>query len=127
MIDTMATLKDCEILGGLDDAMLAKLAEAAGPRTFSLGDTIFDAGDQRLEFWLLVSGQVEVRVEAGDGGGLKLKAEDVEAGRLIEDQADLVVLGADPLAGVENLSAIERVFVEGSEVYSAAGWHRGQR
>ena len=39
----------------------------------------------------LIKGKVG-HVEAGDGGGLKLKAEDVEAGRLIEDQADLVVL-----------------------------------
>ncbi|MCG6923982.1 MAG: FAD-dependent oxidoreductase [Acidobacteria bacterium] len=39
----------------------------------------------------LVKGKVG-RVEAGEGGALKLRAEDVEAGRLIEDEADLVVL-----------------------------------
>jgi quinone-modifying oxidoreductase subunit QmoA len=39
----------------------------------------------------LVKGKVG-HVEAGEGGGLKLRAEDVDAGRLIEDQADLVVL-----------------------------------
>jgi len=39
----------------------------------------------------LVKGKVG-HVEAGEGGALKLRAEDVEAGRLIEDEADLVVL-----------------------------------
>jgi quinone-modifying oxidoreductase subunit QmoA len=39
----------------------------------------------------LIKGKVG-HVETGGGGDLKLKAEDVEAGRLIEDEADLVVL-----------------------------------
>jgi quinone-modifying oxidoreductase subunit QmoA len=56
---------------GRNEELLARLAEEKGVR--------------------LVKGKVG-HVEAGDGGGLKLKAEDVEAGRLIEDQADLVVL-----------------------------------
>jgi quinone-modifying oxidoreductase subunit QmoA len=56
---------------GRNEEILARLAELKGVR--------------------LVKGKVG-QVKAGDGGGLKLKAEDVEAGRLIEDQADLVVL-----------------------------------
>ena len=56
---------------GRNEEILARLAEQKGVR--------------------LVKGKVG-HVEAGDDGGLKLKAEDVEAGRLIEDQADLVVL-----------------------------------
>jgi quinone-modifying oxidoreductase subunit QmoA len=56
---------------GRNEEILARLAEEQGVR--------------------LIKGKVG-HVEAGDDGGLKLKAEDVEAGRLIEDQADLVVL-----------------------------------
>ena len=56
---------------GRNEELLARLAEEKGVR--------------------LIKGKVG-QVVAGDGGGLKLKAEDVEAGRLIEDQADLVVL-----------------------------------
>jgi quinone-modifying oxidoreductase subunit QmoA len=39
----------------------------------------------------LLKGKVG-KVEAGQGGALRLRAEDVEAGRLIEDEVDLVVL-----------------------------------
>jgi quinone-modifying oxidoreductase subunit QmoA len=56
---------------GRNEEILARLAEEKGVR--------------------LVKGKVG-QVSAGEGGGLKLKAEDVEAGRLVEDQADLVVL-----------------------------------
>jgi quinone-modifying oxidoreductase subunit QmoA len=56
---------------GRNEEILARLAEEKGVR--------------------LIKGKVG-QVEAGDGGALKLKAEDVEAGRLVEEQADLVVL-----------------------------------
>jgi quinone-modifying oxidoreductase subunit QmoA len=56
---------------GRNEEILARLAQERGVR--------------------LVKGKVG-QVEAGGGGALKLRAEDVEAGRLIEDQADLVVL-----------------------------------
>ncbi|MCU0302979.1 MAG: aspartate ammonia-lyase [Thermoanaerobaculales bacterium] len=69
MTDTIDTLKTCEILAGLDGATLAGLAEIAETRTFAMGEALFVAGGERLNFWLLVSGQVEVRVESGDAGG----------------------------------------------------------
>jgi len=56
---------------GRNEELLARLAEEKGVR--------------------LIKGKVG-QVTAGEAGGLKLKAEDVEAGKLIEDQADLVVL-----------------------------------
>jgi quinone-modifying oxidoreductase subunit QmoA len=56
---------------GRNEELLARLAEEKGVR--------------------LVKGKVG-RVKDGDGDALKLRAEDVEAGRLIEEEADLVVL-----------------------------------
>jgi quinone-modifying oxidoreductase subunit QmoA len=56
---------------GRNEELLARLAEEKGVR--------------------LVKGKVG-RVKASEGGALKLRAEDVEAGRLVEGEADLVVL-----------------------------------
>jgi quinone-modifying oxidoreductase subunit QmoA len=56
---------------GRNEELLARLAEESGVR--------------------LIKGKVG-QVEAADGGALKLRAEDVEAGRLLEEEADLVVL-----------------------------------
>jgi len=69
MNDTIQTLKTCEILGGLDDGLLDLLAEVAEHRSYALGDALFVSGDERLVFWLIVKGQVEVRVESGDAAG----------------------------------------------------------
>ncbi len=69
MKNTIKILKSCEILGGLDEGTLAKLAGAAEHQRYALGEALFVAGGERLDFWLLVSGQVEVRVESGDAGG----------------------------------------------------------
>jgi len=69
MNDTIEILKSCEILGGLDDSLLAMLEEVAERRSYALGEALFVSGDERSTFWLLVSGQVEVRVEAGDAAG----------------------------------------------------------
>ncbi len=69
MNDTVPMLHKCEILGGLDTSILEKLAEIAEQRQYALGEALFVSGDERLEFWLIVSGQVEVRVESGDAGG----------------------------------------------------------
>ena len=69
MSDTIDSLKSCEILGGLDDATLEMLAGIADRRSLELGDELFVAGDARELFWLIVSGQIEVRVEAGDAAG----------------------------------------------------------
>jgi quinone-modifying oxidoreductase subunit QmoA len=56
---------------GRNEELLARLADKKGIR--------------------LVKGKVG-RVKASEGGALKLRAEDVEAGRLVEGEADLVVL-----------------------------------
>jgi heterodisulfide reductase subunit A-like polyferredoxin len=65
---------------GRNEEILARLAEWKGVR--------------------LVKGKVG-QVEAGEGGALKLRAEDVEAGRLIDDQADLVVLATGMVPNLE--------------------------
>jgi len=69
MNDIIKVLRSCEILGGLDESILGLLAGVAEHRSLALGETLFNAGDDRVAFWLIVSGQVEVRVEAGDAGG----------------------------------------------------------
>ena len=69
MNDTIRTLKTCEILGGLDDDLLGLLAGVAREQDFALGEALFVSGDERLTFWLIVKGQVEVRVESGDAAG----------------------------------------------------------
>jgi aspartate ammonia-lyase len=69
MDDTITTMKLCEILGGLDEKTLRRLAAVAERRSYAMGEALFVAGGERLNFWLIVSGQVEVRVESGDGGG----------------------------------------------------------
>ena len=69
MNDTVTTLKSCEILGGLDESTLEMLAGFAERRHYALGEALFVSGDERLVFWLIVAGQVEVRVESGDAAG----------------------------------------------------------
>jgi len=69
MNDTVTTLQSCEILGGLDEKTLETLAGIAEHQHCALGEALFLSGDERLEFWLIVAGQVEVRVESGDAGG----------------------------------------------------------
>ena len=69
MNDTITTLQSCEILGGLDRPVIEILARVAERRQYALGEALFVSGDERLAFWLIVSGQVEVRVESGDAAG----------------------------------------------------------
>jgi aspartate ammonia-lyase len=69
MKDTIKVLKSCEILGGLDETTLEMLAGLAERRRYALGGALFVSGDERCNFWLIVAGQVEVRVEGGDAAG----------------------------------------------------------
>jgi aspartate ammonia-lyase len=69
MIKTLQALRSCEILGGLDEPILKRLADGAEIRSFDLGEVLFAAGDERLLFWLITAGQVEVRVDTGDASG----------------------------------------------------------
>jgi aspartate ammonia-lyase len=69
MNDTITTMKQCEILGGLGESILSMLAEVAETRSYTLGEALFVSGDERSMFWLIVSGQVEVTVESGDAAG----------------------------------------------------------
>jgi len=69
MSDTIEVLKSCEILGDLDESLLAMLDDIAVTRSYGLGEALFVSGGDRSMFWLIVSGQVEVRVESGDAAG----------------------------------------------------------
>jgi aspartate ammonia-lyase len=69
MNDTIELLQTCEILDGLDRHVLEVLAGIAERRSFGLGEVLFASGDERELFWLIVSGQVEVRVDGGDAAG----------------------------------------------------------
>jgi len=69
MKNNIEVMKSCEILGGLDESTLAILDEVATSRSYARGDALFSSGDDRTTFWLIVSGQVEVKVEAGDAAG----------------------------------------------------------
>ncbi|MEE4272758.1 MAG: aspartate ammonia-lyase [Thermoanaerobaculales bacterium] len=69
MNDNIEVMKSCEILGGLDESTLAILDEVATSRSYARGDALFSSGDDRTTFWLIVSGQVEVKVESGDAAG----------------------------------------------------------
>ena len=62
-------LRSCEIFSDLDESLLASLAGTAEKRFYALGEPLFLAGEERLLFWLIVSGQVEVRVDSGDAAG----------------------------------------------------------
>ncbi len=69
MNDTIQSLRSCEILGGLDKKTLKMLAGVAERRQYALGEALFASGDERLNFWLIVAGQIEVQVENGDAAG----------------------------------------------------------
>jgi aspartate ammonia-lyase len=69
MNDTITTMRSCEILGGLDKKTLEMLARVAERRHYALGEALFVSGDERLNFWLIVAGQIEVRVESSDAAG----------------------------------------------------------
>ncbi len=55
---------------------------------------------EELESVDLVKGKVG-RIEAGDGGVLKLRVEDIDSGRLLEAEADLVVLATGMVPRVD--------------------------
>ena len=69
MNETIQSLRSCEILGGLDKKTLEMLARVAERRHYALGEALFVSGDERLNFWLIVAGQIEVRVESSDAAG----------------------------------------------------------
>ncbi|MCD4749892.1 MAG: cyclic nucleotide-binding domain-containing protein, partial [Thermoanaerobaculales bacterium] len=69
MDQMIGLLRKCEIFSGLDDHILELLAPVVSHRTCDAGKVLFAASKQRESFFLILEGQVEVRVESGDAAG----------------------------------------------------------
>ncbi len=65
-------LEKSPIFSRLDATALALVASVARPRTFAVGEDLFRAGGRRTHFFLILRGQVEVRVERGTNAGFLL-------------------------------------------------------
>jgi aspartate ammonia-lyase len=62
-------LRRCEIFSDLDAGVLDLLVPLVRERRIGPGDALFRAGDARESFFVLVTGNLEVSVEAGDAAG----------------------------------------------------------
>ena len=66
MNEVIDLLADSELFQGIDREALAVIAPTARARTLEKGTVLFSYGDERLAFFLVVRGEVELRGE--DGG-----------------------------------------------------------
>jgi aspartate ammonia-lyase len=69
MDDTIRQLESCDILDGLDRSVVELLAPVVRHRVLESGNDLFRPGEPRRAFFVIVSGQVEVRVERGEASG----------------------------------------------------------
>lgn len=65
-------LRTCEIFSGLDPAVLALIAPVTHEHRCEAGTVLFAACSPRHSFFLILEGQVEVRVQSGDAAGTLL-------------------------------------------------------
>ncbi len=65
-------LRQCEIFAGIEDSVLESVASVAKKRHYEPGETLFTAGAPRRAFFLILEGQVEVKVESGTNAGFLL-------------------------------------------------------
>jgi aspartate ammonia-lyase len=72
MITTINKLRTCEIFSTLDRSVLEILAPMAQEHQCDPGTILFSASDPRQFFFLILEGQVEVRVHSGDAAGTLL-------------------------------------------------------
>jgi aspartate ammonia-lyase len=72
MEDTLRALESCAVLAGLDRLTLELIAPAVLRGRARAGATLFGAGEPRRSFYLLLGGQIEVRVESGHAAGTLL-------------------------------------------------------
>jgi aspartate ammonia-lyase len=63
--DVVEALRGCEIFAGLDERVLELVAPLAKPGRTAAGERLFAAGDERGDFFLILSGRLDVRVESG--------------------------------------------------------------
>jgi aspartate ammonia-lyase len=67
MDDVISVLRDNEIFGVLDDRVLELLSPLAERGRLDAGATLFEAGNPRSHFYLILEGQLDVRVPTGVG------------------------------------------------------------
>jgi aspartate ammonia-lyase len=67
--DVISQLRTCEIFTDLDDDVLALIAPVVEHRRFGPGDPLFRAHAPRDALFVILAGNVEVSVEAGDAAG----------------------------------------------------------
>ncbi len=65
-------LRLCEIFSGLDASVLELIAPVAQERRCQAGTVLFAAESPRRSFFLVLEGQIEVRVHSGDAAGTLL-------------------------------------------------------
>ena len=65
-------LRTCEIFSGLDPSVLALIAPVTHEHRCAAGTVLFAACSPRQSFFLILEGQVEVRVHSGDAAGTLL-------------------------------------------------------
>lgn len=63
-------LKDCVLFFGLSDSELEKIASLAVEKQFEAGTTMFTAGDNAEELFVLREGRVAVQMTLPETGGL---------------------------------------------------------
>ncbi len=67
--DVLSQLRTCEIFSDLDDEVLTLIAPVVEHRRFGPGDALFRAHQPRDALFVILAGNVEVSVEAGDAAG----------------------------------------------------------
>lgn len=66
-MDTLALLRALPLFEGLDDTMLARLAERCVPRTLAPGELLFRAGEPARGLYVIASGRVRVYRTSEEG------------------------------------------------------------
>ncbi len=69
MDDATEQLRRCEIFCDLDDRVLGLIAPLAERQRVAEGNELFAVGDPRRDFYLILKGHLDVRVDAGDATG----------------------------------------------------------
>ena len=65
-------LSEHRLARGFDPDLVERLAAVLEPRPFAAGETIFAAGEEAREVFLLVAGEVRLEIDLGDGRARRL-------------------------------------------------------
>src|SRR5262249_52142662 len=75
-----AELKQIAVLHGVDDAALARLADALGEKEFAHGQSIFGEGDPGDSMYFIVRGRIRIQKRAQGSGAPDKTLAVLEAG-----------------------------------------------